>query len=121
MRQRLHIARQSSRIHKNEGLAALLRRALIPPRLLPLPPLEESRQPFIFMNAAGVQRDVETLLHEGGHAFHHLASAAAEPLVFLRSAPMEFCEVASMSMEALGCEHYEVFYDDPADAARAKR
>jgi oligoendopeptidase F len=83
--------------------------------------LEESRQPFIFMNAAGVHRDVETLLHEGGHAFHHLASAAAEPLVFLRSAPMEFCEVASMSMEALGCEHYEVFYDDPADAARAKR
>src|ERR1019366_5228224 len=29
--------------------------------------LEEVRQPFIFMNAAGLQRDVETLLHEGGH------------------------------------------------------
>jgi len=28
--------------------------------------LEQSRQPFIFMNAAGLQRDVETLLHEGG-------------------------------------------------------
>ena len=39
-------------------------------------PLEESRQPFIFMNAAGVQRDVETLLHEGGHAFHYLATAS---------------------------------------------
>ena len=82
--------------------------------------LEEAREPFIFMNAAGLQRDVETLLHEGGHAFHSLA-AAGEPLVFLRSAPMEFCEVASMSMEALGCEHFEVFYDDPVDAARAKR
>ena len=35
------------------------------------------------MNAAGLQRDVETLLHEGGHAFHYLA-AAGEPLVFLR-------------------------------------
>src|SRR5207249_11605513 len=30
--------------------------------------LEEIREPFIFMNAAGLQRDVETLLHEGGHA-----------------------------------------------------
>jgi oligoendopeptidase F len=81
--------------------------------------LEESRQPFIFMNAAGLQRDVETLLHEGGHAFHHLA-AAREDLVFLRSAPMEFCEVASMSMELLGSEHLGVFYNE-ADTARAKR
>jgi oligoendopeptidase F len=84
-----------------------------------LMPLEESRQPFIFMNAAGIQRDVETLLHEGGHAFHQLA-AADEELVFLRSAPMEFCEVASMSMELLGSEHLEVFYS-AADAARARR
>jgi oligoendopeptidase F len=82
--------------------------------------LEESRQPFIFMNAAGLQRDVETLLHEGGHAFHFLAACRTEPLCFLRSAPMEFCEVASMSMELLGIEHMEVFYD-AAGAARAKR
>ena len=66
-----------------------------------------------------LQRDVETLLHEGGHAFHHLA-AAGEDLVFLRSAPMEFCEVASMSMELLGSEHLDVFYNE-AEAARAKR
>jgi oligoendopeptidase F len=81
--------------------------------------LQESRQPFIFMNAAGLQRDVETLLHEGGHAFHCLA-ARSEPLVFLRSAPMEFCEVASMTMELLGSDHLGVFYNE-ADAARAKR
>jgi oligoendopeptidase F len=81
--------------------------------------LEEAREPFIFMNAAGVQRDVETLLHEGGHAFHCLA-ARDEPLVFLRSAPMEFCEVASMSMELLGADHFDVFYTE-ADASRAKR
>jgi oligoendopeptidase F len=81
--------------------------------------LEEAREPFIFMNAAGVQRDVETLLHEGGHAFHCLA-ARNEPLVFLRAAPIEFCEVASMSMELLGAEHLDVFYDE-ADAGRAKR
>jgi oligoendopeptidase F len=82
--------------------------------------LEASREPFIFMNAAGLHRDVEVLLHEGGHAFHFMA-ANKEPLVWLRQPPMEFCEVASMSMEALGCEHFDVFYENSVDAARGKR
>ena len=82
--------------------------------------LEASRRPFIFMNAVGLQRDVETLLHEGGHAFHYLA-AAREPNVFVRHAPLEFCEVASMSMELLGADHFDVYYADPDDAGRAKR
>ncbi|HEX4797507.1 MAG TPA: M3 family oligoendopeptidase [Humisphaera sp.] len=81
--------------------------------------LEESGQPFIFMNAVGTQRDVEVLLHEGGHAFHYLAAAGREPLVFLRHAPTEFAEVASMSMELLGGDHLEVFYAD-GDARRAR-
>ena len=42
-------------------------------------------------------------------------------LVFLRHAPIEFCEVASMSMELLGADHYDLYYDDAADAARARR
>jgi oligoendopeptidase F len=71
------------------------------------------------MNAAGVQRDVDTLLHEAGHAFHALASAD-EPLMFLRSAPIEFCEVASMAMELFGAEHLDVFYD-AANHTRARR
>ena len=83
--------------------------------------LEESREPFIFMNAAGLQRDVETLLHEGGHAFHFIWAAAAEPLSFLRHAPLEFCEVASMGMELIAADALSPFYPDPADAARAKR
>lgn len=82
--------------------------------------LQESRQPFIFMNAAGVHRDVETMLHEGGHAFHYLWAADVEPLVFLRHAPIEFCEVASMGMELLTLEHYDVFYKDPSHFRRAK-
>ncbi len=82
--------------------------------------LLEARQPFIFMNAAGLQRDVETLLHEGGHAFHFLAACREESLVFVQQAPLEFCEVASMSMELLGGDHLDVFYNE-ADAARAKR
>src|SRR5208282_2236105 len=81
--------------------------------------LSESRLPFIFMNAVGQQRDVETILHEAGHAFHALA-ASAEDLYAYRSAPIEFCEVASMSMELLGNEFIEEFYS-AADANRARR
>lgn len=83
--------------------------------------LMESKEPFIFMNAAGLQRDVDTLLHEGGHAFHFMWASRAEPLTFLQFAPIEFCEVASMSMELMGCDHYGVFYDSDESAARAKR
>jgi oligoendopeptidase F len=81
--------------------------------------LEERRQPFIFMNAAGLHRDVVTLLHEGGHAFHTLETT--EPFVYLRSAPIEFCEVASMTMELFGNEHIDIFYESSTDAARARR
>lgn len=80
--------------------------------------LDESRLPFIFMNAVGLQRDVETMLHEAGHAFHAMA-ARSEDLQAYRHAPIEFCEVASMSMELLGNDHIEAFYS-PADANRAR-
>ncbi len=81
--------------------------------------LAEARLPFIFMNSVGVQRDVETLLHEAGHAFHALATRG-EDLHAYRDAPIEFCEVASMSMELLGNEFIESFYAAP-EAKRARR
>jgi oligoendopeptidase F len=81
--------------------------------------LSEARKPFIFMNAVGLERDVRTLLHEGGHAFHALA-CAEDPLVDYRHAPMEFSEVASMAMELLSGEHINVFYSDE-DAKRSVR
>jgi oligoendopeptidase F len=71
--------------------------------------LSEARLPFIFMNAIGVQRDVETILHEAGHAFHAQATRG-EDLYAYRGAPIEFCEVASMAMELLGNEFLEEFY-----------
>ena len=80
--------------------------------------LDESRLPFIFMNSVGVQRDVETLLHEAGHAFHAMASQN-EPLHSYRHAPIEFCEVASMAMELLGSEFLEEFYNEE-EARRAR-
>jgi len=72
--------------------------------------LSEARKPFIFMNAVGIDDDIRTLLHESGHAFHALASAD-EPIIDYRSAPMEFCEVASMAMELIGGEYLNEFYD----------
>ncbi|MCB1126179.1 MAG: M3 family oligoendopeptidase, partial [Verrucomicrobiae bacterium] len=81
--------------------------------------LAEARLPFIFMNAVGLQRDVETLFHEAGHAFHALA-AQDQPLHAYRHAPIEFCEVASMSMELLGNDFLGAFYGDE-EARRAKR
>ena len=80
---------------------------------------DERRRPFIFMNAAGVHRDVETLLHEAGHAFHAFATQQ-EPLVEYRHSPIEFAEVASMTMELFADNELDVFYSE-ADAARAKR
>lgn len=81
--------------------------------------LNEARLPFIFMNAVGVQRDVETMLHEAGHAFHALATREEDVYPY-RHAPMEFCEVASMAMELLGNEFLEEFYS-PGEADRARR
>ncbi len=82
-------------------------------------PLMESRVPFIFLNVVGVHMDVVTLLHESGHAFHTL-EAQGQSLLAYRSAPIEFSEVASISMELIGSEGLTEFYS-PADARRAKR
>lgn len=79
------------------------------------------RKPYIFMNAVGTHRDVGTLLHEGGHAFHFMESSQ-QPLIWNYGSPMEFCEVASMAMELLSAPYLEKskggFYGE-ADARRA--
>jgi len=80
--------------------------------------LSEARLPFIFMNAVGMQRDVETLVHEAGHAFHAVA-ARDQKIHAYRSSPIEFAEVASMSMELMTAPYWDEFY--PAtDAKRAR-
>ena len=79
------------------------------------------RKPYIFMNAVGTHRDVSTLLHEGGHAFHFMESSQ-QPLIWNYGGPMEFNEVASMAMELLSAPYLEKskggFYEE-ADARRA--
>ncbi|MEN0021448.1 MAG: M3 family metallopeptidase, partial [Planctomycetota bacterium] len=85
---------------------------------------DRSRVPFIFMNAAGLHRDVETMVHEAGHAFHSMV-CVDEPLLHYRSSPIEFAEVASMSMELMTMPHWGAsgsFYaEDSAAHARAMR
>ena len=79
--------------------------------------------PYIFMNAVGAHSDIQTLLHEGGHAFHDLASAHSQPLVWNWGASAEFAEVASMGMELLASPYLAAsrggFYS-AEDAARAR-
>ncbi len=69
----------------------------------------ETRVPFIFMNAAGTKRDVDTLLHEGGHSFHYFLAREIK-LPTYHGTGMEFAEVASMSMELLSRPYFKEFY-----------
>lgn len=84
-----------------------------------------SRRPFIFANAVGIHDDVQTLLHEGGHAFHAFESARLPYFQQSQegSLPTEFCEVASMGMEFLSMpylgQEFGGYYSAP-DAARAR-
>lgn len=58
-----------------------------------------AQRPFILMNAVGIHDDVQTLLHEGGHA-SHVFECGHLPYFFLE-VPIEFAEVASTAMELL--------------------
>ncbi len=83
-------------------------------------PLYEIGVPFIFMNAVGAQRDLVTMVHEGGHAVHSFLSRELE-LTGFKNLPSEVAELASMSMELLTMEHWDEFYANPDDFKRAKR
>lgn len=63
------------------------------------------QKPFIFMNGTGTARNVTTLFHEAGHAFHGFEAMAKQPLVWQQRAPMEFNEVASMAMELISAPY----------------
>ena len=80
------------------------------------------RLPFIFMNAVGTHSDVQTMIHEGGHAFHVFESADL-PYASQRDVGMEFAEVASMAMELLASSYLSEknggFYSEE-ESARAR-
>ena len=72
-------------------------------------PMSETSVPFIFMNAASSTRDVETMVHEGGHAVHSFLSKDLELAAF-KNCPSEVAELASMSMELLSYDGQDEFY-----------
>ena len=83
-------------------------------------PLYETDVPFIFMNSVGLHRDLVTMVHEGGHAIHSFLDFDLE-LVDFKSPPSEVAELASMSMELLSMEHWDVFFNNESDLKKAKR
>jgi oligoendopeptidase F len=78
--------------------------------------------PYIHMNATCTHTDLMTLMHECGHAFHALASSEAQTLTWNTEGPVEFCELAAISMEWLALGVFEVagVYSSQ-DTARARQ
>jgi oligoendopeptidase F len=85
--------------------------------------LHVAHRPFVFMNNTNTPVDVQTILHEGGHAFHEFERAHVH--FYQRGEnylPQEFGEVASMGMELIASPYqtkeYGGFYTE-SEAARA--
>ena len=83
-------------------------------------PLYESGVPFIYMNSVGLLRDAVTMVHEGGHAIHSFYTKDMELTAF-KSTPSEVAELASMSMELISMEHWDVFFGDKEEWKRARK
>jgi len=83
-------------------------------------PLAETGAPFIFMNSANTFRDLTTIVHEGGHAIHTFISADLA-LNDFKHVPSEVAELASMSMELISMDTWDVYFDNEEDLKRAKR
>ncbi len=82
-------------------------------------PLSEINVPFIFMNATSNMRDMVTLMHEGGHAVHSFLSRDLA-LTNFKHTPSEIAELASMSMELISMDHWDLFFANVEDLKRAK-
>lgn len=83
-------------------------------------PLAEVGVPFIFMNATSTLRDMVTIMHEGGHAIHNFVTRDLE-LNDFKSTPSEVAELASMSMELISMDQWDIFFTNEDDLKRAKR
>jgi oligoendopeptidase F len=83
-------------------------------------PLYETGAPFIFMNSVGTQRDLVTMVHEGGHAVHSFLTHGLE-LTGFKSFPSEVAELASMAMELISMDFWNEFYSTEEELKRAKK
>jgi len=78
----------------------------------------EERMTVIFCNSVGTSGDFDTLMHEGGHAIHGLMCRDRNAMA--RDVPLEFAELASMSMEKLSRPYWNIVYNKK-DEKRIKR
>lgn len=76
--------------------------------------------PFIFMNSANSEQDLITIVHEGGHAIHTFLTHDLELNAF-KEITSEIAEVASMGMELISMEHWDIFYTQPDELKRARK
>jgi len=83
-------------------------------------PLAETGAPFIFMNSANSLRDLTTMVHEGGHAIHTFLTADLA-LNDFKHCPSEVAELASMSMELISMDNWNVYFGNEEDLNRAKK
>jgi oligoendopeptidase F len=83
-------------------------------------PLPEIGVPFIFMNSANGEHDLVTMVHEGGHAVHTFLVHPLELTAF-KETTSEIAEVASMAMELMSMEHWNIFYPNAEELQRAKK
>lgn len=83
-------------------------------------PLAETGAPFIFMNSANSLRDLTTMVHEGGHAIHTFLTANLA-LNDFKHCPSEVAELASMSMELISMDNWDVYFENEEDLIRAKK
>ena len=74
--------------------------------------------PFIFSNANGTAKDVDTLTHEAGHAFQAYCSFRNVDIPDLSFPTMEAAEIDSMSMEFFAHPWSELFFKEDADKYR---
>jgi M3 family oligoendopeptidase len=77
------------------------------------------RVPFIFANFNGTNNDVETLVHEAGHAFQNYATSAVQPFDY-EWPTSDACEIHSMSLEYLTYPEIERFFGDDGKRFRSE-
>jgi oligoendopeptidase F len=72
------------------------------------------------MNSANSAHDLITIVHEGGHAIQTFLTNGLELNAF-KEITSEIAEVASMSMELISMEHWDIFYAETGDLKRARK
>ncbi|PED90005.1 oligoendopeptidase F [Bacillus toyonensis] len=84
-------------------------------------PLYMTSNSFIFMNATNTQFDLQTVIHEAGHAIHATLSGQGQSLFMYKNPSIEVGELASQSMELLTMDKWNMFYSNSKDLELAKR